>query len=414
MTSSPDTVTSPGRSEGTQNRNPRATWGLVVGASLISTGLAAYEIVPASVTPVIRDSLGIDATAAGLLVGTMFGTAVVASLPTGALLDRMNTRTAMVLAVFLLCIAGGWGWVAGQSGNYRQLILSRILGGIAYVAVWNAGIDIVSRSVGPDRRATAVGVFTASGPVGFALGQGGGPLVASHFGWPAIFIVFVGIALLGLLIFWPTSRGLGHSSGDAPTLSEFGAVLRNREVWLVGGLGFAGYALYLFVNSWGGPYLTQELGLSVTVSGALVAVFPAIGIFARTSSGLLSDRVFAGRRRPIVLGSFVVATPLVLSFTWLQSIPVLVAILLVTGFAVQLTLGLSFTYVRELVTEQVAATAVAFQTSVGLAGAFVAPIIGGRLVDTGGFEVAFLVAGGVAIGGIVLAWMAPESAPTRG
>ena len=414
MANNPDATSSPGRSEGSQHQGSRATWGLVAGASLISTGLAAYEIVPASVTPVIRESLGIDATAAGLLVGTMFGTAVVASLPTGALLDRTNTRTAMALAVLLLCIAGVWGWEAGRSGNYRHIVVSRILGGIAYVAVWNAGIDIVSRSVGPDRRATAVGVFTASGPVGFALGQGTGPIVASHFGWPAIFIVFVGIALLGLLVFWPTSRGLGHSTGAAPTLGEFGAVLRNRDVWLVGGLGFVGYALYLFVNSWGGPYLTQELGLSVTVSGLLVAVFPAVGIFARTSSGLLSDRVFAGRRRPIVLGSFVVATPLILSFTWLQSIPVLIAILLVTGFAIQLTLGLSFTYVRELVTEQVAATAVAFQTSVGLAGAFVAPIVGGRLVDTNGFEAAFLLAGGVAIGGIVLAWIAPESSPNRG
>jgi len=148
--------------------------GLVAGASLISTGLAAYEIVPASVTPLIRDSLNIGPTTAGLLVGIMFGTAVITSLPAGAVLDRTNTRNAMAVAVIILFLAGIWGWMAGRSGDYRAVIASRAVGGVAYVVVWNAGIDIVSRSVDESRRATAVGVFTASGPVGFALGQGNG------------------------------------------------------------------------------------------------------------------------------------------------------------------------------------------------------------------------------------------------
>lgn len=389
-------------------QNSRSTWGLVAGASLISTGLAAYEIVPASVTPLIRDSLNIGPTVAGFLVGVMFGTAVIASLPVGAVLDRTDTRKAMVVAVIVLLVAGVWGWKAGRSGNYRAIIASRAVGGVAYVVVWNAGIDIVSRSVEESRRATAVGVFTASGPVGFALGQGAGPLVAAWFGWPAIFLAFNGIALVGLALFWPTSRHLGHSDGAAPSLADFAEVIRNRNVWLVGALGFLGYSLYLFVNSWGSSYLTEEVGLSLGLSGLLIALFPAVGILARLSSGALSDQLFGGRRQPVMLGSFFVAAPLVIGFTQLQSIAVLVVMLLVAGFAIQLMLGLSFTYVRELVDPRVGATAVAFQTSVGLAGAFLAPIAGGAIVDVTGFDTAFLVAGGLAALGVALAWRAPE------
>lgn len=391
-------------------RSARTTWGLVVGASLVSTGLAAYEIVPASVTPLIRDSLDTTPAAAGLLVGIMFGTAVVASLPVGAVLDRTNSRRAMALAVLALLIVGIWGWIAGRSGDYRSVIASRAIGGVAYVVVWNAGIDIVSRAATDANRATAVGAFTASGPIGFALGQGTGPLVADWFGWPAIFIAYNGLALLGLLLFWPTSRGLGRSGGDAPTLREFGAVLRNRSVWLVGTLGFLGYSLYLFVNSWGSSYLTVVVGLSLGLSGLLVAVFPAVGVLARISSGVLSDRLFDGRRQPVLLGSFCLAAPLVLGFTHFRSIPVLVLLLLVSGFAVQLTLGLSFTYVREVVDPRVAATAVAFQTSIGLAGAFLAPIAGGVVVDVAGFTAAFVIAGALAVCGVAVAWRAPEPA----
>ena len=386
------------------------TYGLVVGSGLVSAGLAAYEIAPASVTPLVRDSLGVGSTLAGLLVGVMFGTAVVTSLPAGAILDRTDSRRVMAAAVFALFVAGVWGWFAGRAGGYWPLIASRIVAGVAYVVVWNAGIDIVSRAVDPAHRATAVGVFTASGPLGFALGQSTGPLLAARFGWPAIFPAYTGLALVGFGLFWHTSRGLGGARADAPTLGEFGTVLRSRPVWLAGTLGFLSYALYLFVNSWGSSYLTDGIGLSLAASGVIIAVFPAVGILSRVSSGVLSDRVFGGRRRPVLLGSFGVAAPLVLVFTRLGSVPVLVVTLLCAGFAIQLTIGLSFTYVRELVDANVAATAVAFQTSVGLAGAFVSPIAGGAVVDAAGFDVAFLVAGALAVVGAVLAWWAPEPA----
>lgn len=386
----------------------QSTWGLVAGVSLISTGLAAYEIAPASVTPLVRDSLRIGPTLAGFLVGVMFGTAVLVSLPAGATLDRTDSRTAIGLAVVTLVGAGLWGWIAGRRGDYWSVIASRALGGVAYVVVWNAGIDIVSQAAAREHQATAVGFFTASGPIGFALGQGTGPLIAHRFGWPAIFVAFTGLTVIGLIVFWPASRGVGTCRGEAPSVQEFGAVLRNRGVWLIGGLGFFGYSVYLFVNSWGATYLSSELGLSLAASGALVAVFPAIGVVARVSSGLVSDRVFDGRRQPVVFGSFTAAAPLVLVFTHFRSLPLLVALLLLTGFAVQLTLGLSFTYVREVVDQRVAATAVAFLTSVGLAGAFLAPIAGGIVIAHAGFETAFQLAGLVAICGIVVAWAAPE------
>jgi nitrate/nitrite transporter NarK len=382
---------------------------LLAGATLVGVALGAYELVPASVTPLLRESLGVDPSAAGLVVGVMFGTAVVASLPVGLVLDRTDSRTAVAVAVGIAVVAGGWGYLAGTAGDYPSLLASRVLGGVAYVVVWNAGIDVVGRAFPQDRRATAVATFTASGPVGFALGQAGGPVVAAAFGWPAVFPVFAGSTLFGLALFWPTSRGRGRvADGATPTLADFGAVVTDRRVWLVGALGFLAYALYLFVNSWAPSYLTDELGLSLAQSGALAALFPAVGVLSRVSGGVLSDRVFDGRRRPVVLASFLVAAPAVAGFTLFPSVAVVVALLLVGGFAIQLCLGLVFAYVRELVEAETAATAVAFLTSVGLAGAFIAPILAGALIDTAGYGVAFTVAGGLGVVGLVLAWFAPE------
>ena len=99
---------------------------------------------------------------------------------------------------------------------------------------------------------------------------------------------------------------------------------------------------------------------------------------------------------------------MVAGFTALRSVPVLVGALLLAGFAIQLGLGLVFAYVRELVDPEVAATAVAVLTSVGLAGAFLAPIAGGALIGAAGFGAAFAAAGALGAVGAALAWFAPE------
>ncbi|MFB6109077.1 MAG: nitrate/nitrite transporter [Haloplanus sp.] len=389
----------------------RARWQVVLGGGVMAAALGAYEVGPASVTPLIRETFGVGPAAAGLLVSVMFGTAVVASIPLGAALDRTDSRRATAVAVVVALVAGVAGWQAARYGAFRLVLLSRVFGGLAYTVVWNAGIDIVGRSFEGSRQATAVGVFTAFGPVGFALGQAASPLVAGRFGWSAILVGFPLLAACGLALFWPPSRGRGTvERRDPPTPAEFRAALTNRSVWLVGTLGFLGYAVYLFVNSWGPSYLTARLGYSLALSGLLVALFPAVGVLARTSSGALSNRVFGGRRRPVVLLSFLVTTPIVAGFTALRSVAVVVAALLVAGFAVQLSLGLSFGYVRELVDPTVAATAVAFLTSVSLAGAFVAPVAAGALIDASGYPAAFAAAGGLAGVGALVAWRAPDSA----
>ncbi|MFB6308833.1 MAG: MFS transporter, partial [Haloarculaceae archaeon] len=141
MTTSPDDRDAADAPATRQSGWEPRTYGLLAGAGLMSVSLAAYEIVPASVTPLIRESLGIGPTVAGLLVGVMFGAAVVGSLPAGVVLDRTDSRRVMALAVVALFVAGVWGWVAASAGSYWAVIASRLVGGLAYVVVWNAGID---------------------------------------------------------------------------------------------------------------------------------------------------------------------------------------------------------------------------------------------------------------------------------
>ncbi len=382
---------------------------MVAGLFLISTAAAAYEITPSSVLSLIQDSLGVTPTAAGALISVMFATAVVLSLPAGALLDRVGPRRMVTIAGVALALAGVWGWAGAKAGSYQMLLLSRVLGGACFVVVWNAGANLAGSTVPSQHRATAVGVFTASGPVGFSVGLFGAPVVAAATSWPVALPAFASIGLLGVALFLVSSRGrsLGVDA-ETPDRAAFRTLFGDRTVWLLATLCFLGYALYLFLNSWLPSYLAEGLGLSLSASGLLTALFPAVGIIARTTSGAISDRLFDGSRRQVVIVAFLVATPGVAAFNVASTVPAIIALLVLVGFAVQTTIGLLFTYVAEVVEPSVQSTAVALLTSVGLLGAFLAPLAAGAIIERVGYEPTFLVAGGVAALGVGVAWLAPE------
>ncbi|PSP78212.1 MFS transporter [Halobacteriales archaeon QS_1_68_20] len=388
-----------------------SVWVAIAGLFLLSTAAAAYEIAPASVAPTIMGDLGIGQARAGWLVSVMYAVAVATSIPVGAALDRTDLLRAVAAAAVALLVAGVWGWVAATRGDYLGLVVSRMLGGLAYVTVWNAGANLAGRAVPPRHQATAVGVFTASAPAGFALGQLGGPLIAGAAGWPAILPAFGVLAVAGIALFWWAVGGRAAGAGEVepPTRAEFRRVFATRPVWVICGMGFAAFSLYLFLNSWLPAFFEARLGLSLAATGLVVAVFPAVGVVARTGGGVLSDRLFDGRRRPVALASFALSVPVVVALAFVGTVVPALALLVVAGATIQLGIGLLYAYVREVVDPSVRGTAVSLLTSVGLLGALVAPVGAGWLIElTGTYELAFFAAGVVGVGGGALALVAPE------
>jgi MFS family permease len=80
------------------------------------------------------------------------------------------------------------------------------------------------------------------------------------------------------------------------------------------------------------------------------------------------------------------------------------------GVGVQLAIGLLFSYVTEVVASEVRTTALSLLTAAGLAGAGIAPVVAGGLIERVGYQPTFLLAGVLGAVGIAVAWRAPESA----
>jgi MFS family permease len=102
--------------------------------------------------------------------------------------------------------------------------------------------------------------------------------------------------------------------------------------------------------------------------------------------------------------------PLVVLIGWTRHLAVIVAALVAAGFVIQLTFGVVYSYVQEVVETSISGTALAFVTSAGISGAFSAPLITGALIDwTGGYLAAFTYATALTVLGLLLSSVAPES-----
>lgn len=386
-------------------------WRILIGTWLLSAATNAFIIVPASVFPVITRQLDITSTAAGWSVSVVFGVAAIVSIPAGIGLDRTDDRLAIAAGTGVLVTGSVLSWWAAIRGTYWGLLGARALGGIAFPIIWNAGVNLIGRRFPPDQQATAIGVFTASAPVGFAVAQFSGPLFSTRLGWEATLGVFGLPAGLAGLVFWYSSRrpASREAAGTAPGRTSIKRVLTDEHVRAVGLMGFLAYSIYVFFNTWMPSYLTEHVGLSLQVSGMVFAAYPAIGVVSRSGSGFVSDRFLSRRRRPVMYFAFAATLPLIVVIALTEAAAVVLLGLVIGGFALQSGISILHPYVQELADPQVGATAVAVLTTASFVGSVVTPVITGALIDgSRTYLLAFGYAGAAAVAGVLLTRVTPE------
>ena len=378
--------------------------GLLVTGWFLWLFIGAWAITPSSVLPLTMEAFGIKETAAAWIITAPQIAAVVAGLPIGMALDRFDEGRAVLLSVVLLLGVGLANSVLAAGQAYYALLGTRVLGGFGLVTIWIAQTAMITRAFPAKREATAVSVFVTGYPAGYAFGQFTGPLIAGALDWTATFGVFAAGGFLFGVGFYLIDRGVQSSttSDGAPTRSDLRKALTNRGVWGVGIISFLSYMIYMIYNSWMPTYLTSTFEIELALGGLLTALFPAIGLLARPSGGLLSEQVFGGRSFPVIAISFVGSGLIAVGMLLSRTLLLLAGGLVVAGFAIQLQFGLLYTLVQRYVPRNVGGTAVSVVSAVGWLGTFAGPpILGASIEATGSYASVFTGAVLLAVGGLL-------------
>ncbi len=377
--------------------------GLIVSGWLFWLFIGAWAITPSSVLPLTMEAFEIRETAAAWLITAPQIAAVVAGLPVGMLLDRVDKGRAVLLSVVLLLVMGQVNTVFAAQNAYLALLGTRIIGGFGLVTIWIAHTAMITRAVPAAREATAVSMFVTGYPAGYAFGQFASPLIANLLDWTATFGVYTVVGFGFGTAFYLIDRHVDAAdTADAPpTRYELRSAITNPGVWGVGLISFLSYMIYMIYNSWMPTYLSQTFPIDLALGGIVTALFPAIGIVARPGGGLLSEEVFGGRSLPVIGISFLAAGLIAAGLGLSGTLLLMAAGLVGAGFAIQLQFGLLYTLVQRYVPRNVGGTAVSVVSTVGWLGTFAGPpILGAVIESTGSYEAVFWAAVVLSVGGL--------------
>ena len=385
---------------------------LLAGAWLLSLVTQGFIIIPASIVDQITAATGVEDSTAVWLVSATPGAWAASNFMVGTVIDRWGDVRVTAAGTALFVATSLWCFVAARQGDFLSLLAARIVAGVAIGAIWTAGANLVGRAFPISTSGTAIGVFTASAPAGFAVTQVATPPLSAAAGWPAPFALSAALSVVALGAFFIGVRATRPEQPDHGTSvgADFSTVLRNRAVVFVSVMAFAAYSLYLFLNSWLPSYLSATFPITASTSALIAALFPVMGVLSRSGGGVLSDRVFGSSRLRVLRLSFLLASPVVAVMVLTSRLAVVVVLLVVAGFTIQLSFGVVYAYVREAVAEDISGTALSVLGTAGITGAFTAPLVAGALIDaTGAYTMAFGYAVALGVIGLALTYVAPDS-----
>ncbi|MFI5314557.1 MAG: spinster family MFS transporter [Myxococcota bacterium] len=176
----------------------------------------------------IRKEIDLSDTALGFLSGIAFALFYTfAGLPIARWADTGSRRTIVALSLF---VWSGMTALTGLAATFGQLVAARVGVGIGEAGGSPPSHSLISDLFPPERRATALAIYSLGIPIGGALGSILGGYLGHHYGWRTAFLA-VGVpgALLAVIVRL-TLREPPRGGFDAPKSGEPKAQESVREV----------------------------------------------------------------------------------------------------------------------------------------------------------------------------------------
>jgi MFS family permease len=245
----------------------------------------------------IKRDLGLSDLQLGLLSGTAFGLFYATlGVPIARLADVFSRK--WVISV-CLTIWSGMTALCGTAAGFGILLAYRVGVGIGEAGGSPPAHSLISDYFRPERRATALGVFSLGVPIGILIGFLAGGWLDQTLGWRQAFVVvgLPGLVLAVLVALTLKEPRRGHSEGLESTGEVPGAGDVIRHLWGLRTFRHVslGAALYAFVGysvvTWAPAFLIRSHGMETGAIGTwLSLIFGLGGGVGVLAGGALADR----------------------------------------------------------------------------------------------------------------------------
>jgi MFS transporter, FSR family, fosmidomycin resistance protein len=282
-----------------------------------------------------------------------------------------------------VALAGVGMAAAAAAPSYPLILLAVLAAGIGVAAYHPEGSKFASYASG-SRRASGMSFFSVGGNIGFALGPVYASALILTLGLKGgLLIALPGLAVATGLVFMLRYLST-FAPAESPRQQRAAAKTETRGLVLllvvVGLRSVAHMGLFTFIPLW-----EIHNGHGEAYGTFVLALFLFAGAVGTLLGGPLADRF---GRRPVLRGSFVVATPLILVYVLVGG-PLGVFAVTLSGAAVIGTFGVSLVMSQEYMPGRVGmASGLSIGLAIGLGG--VAALVLGAVADTVDLEAAVL------------------------
>lgn len=371
----------------------------------------------------IKADLGLSDTELGLLAGPAFAVFyALLGIPIARYADRDGTNRIRLISL-ALAIWSAMTAVCGLAQNFVQLLFARIGVGIGEAGCTPAAHSLISDSVPPAKRSSAIAFYGMGVPIGSLLGLIIGGIVNDLYGW-RVALMLVGLPglVLALVVLFVLRepRHLRPAEAVAATAPEplsTGAAM--REIFASRAFiyiliaasvtAFLGYGKALWTIS----FFIRSHGLSTTEAGLSMAVVLGLaGVLGTWLGGKMADRLGAHDKRHILTFpayGMAFGAPVLFLGYYMENWMVAVALLIVPTVLNSAYYGPAYGCVQGLVRPQARAVAASImlfgQNLIGLGfGPFLFGVLSDALAPTYGQESVRYVLYGAAWLGLIPAF----------
>ena len=348
-----------------------------------------------SLAPFLKKAMTLNSTQVGLICSSFYFTAAIIAFPSGIIIDRFGVKTGIV---FWLGLTGIPLFFLSFIHSYFLFLIFAALSGLGY----GIGNPVASKGLfiwfDQRIRGTVFGIRQAAVTAGGAtagiflvyLSEKMGPFFTIRV--MSLIIIFV---MVFAIFFYRDPAGYGNKAGGVSNKKiEFKIIFNNIPLLMLSVymamIGLAQGVVITFLIL----YMHEILGYSLIMSGSFLAMLMIGAAAGRIFWGLLSDRIFQGRRKPVLLliSAFSCASVGVLA-CWCKGWPdwLLMILVIVIGMSSVGWNSIGLVTVSEISDKDKTASSVGLASTIAWSGMFISPIVFGSMTDHFGYSAAWSV-----------------------
>ena len=346
------------------------------------------------VIPSMEAEFNISTLYQGLLISTNLIGALIISLFTGTISDKINIDRTIILGTLLMSTAY---LLIGYANSYIIIIILVFVTGVG-MGILVPSVYSKMGTILPKHRGLLIGISNTIFTIGGFIGSITTALIITSSNWRTPFLLYGIYGLIVLILLASTYRYIIKNKEykininkkyGSQILSRYKEISKIKNIIPITGNMFIGNLSFVTFIAFAPSYFIEIQKLDIIYIGYIMAAFSISGGLSAILTGRLSDKI--GRKNISTIMNVIALIASGIIFMNLFTNEILIILAAVFGFGLFPFWNLQISLIQDAVENRIIVTATAYVQNTAWIGAIVGPALTGYLLLFSSFQYTMLI-----------------------